>query len=127
MRASGRTGSPGFGAMRISARSAPAAGASLPGYEVATWYGIWGVKGTRRDVLDRMMDKRKEGELVRVYAGYSGWAAGQLDGEVARGDWHVFQADVKTIFDKKSDKIWPELIRRGSELQVRDSRRTLIL
>jgi putative transcriptional regulator len=26
---------------------------------------------------------------LRVYAGYSGWGAGQLDGEIARGDWIV--------------------------------------
>jgi len=26
----------------------------LPDYQVATWYGIWGVKGTPRDILDRM-------------------------------------------------------------------------
>jgi len=34
-----------------------AAEAGLPGYEVATWYGIWGVKGTPKDVLDRMHDE----------------------------------------------------------------------
>lgn len=77
---------------------------------------------SNRDMLDRMIDKRKEGEHVRVYAGYAGWAAGQLDHEVRRGDWHVIQADAGTIFDKKSEKIWPELIRRGSELQVRNLR-----
>ncbi len=75
-----------------------------------------------KDMLDRMINKRKEGAHVRVYAGYAGWASGQLDAEVARGDWHVIQADAKTIFDKKSEKIWPELIRRGSELQVRIER-----
>lgn len=80
-----------------------------------------------RPVLDRLIGKPKTGERVRVYAGYAGWAAGQLEGEVSRGDWHVVQADAKTIFDKKSEKIWPELIRRGSELQVRSSRQILIL
>lgn len=80
-----------------------------------------------RPVLDRLIGKPKTGEHVRVYAGYAGWAAGQLDAEVARGDWHVIQADAKAIFDKKSDKIWPELIRRGSELQVRNLKQILIL
>jgi putative transcriptional regulator len=80
-----------------------------------------------RPVLDRLISKPRKGEHVRVYAGYAGWAAGQLDAEVARGDWHVIQADAKTIFDKKSEKIWPELIRRGSELQVRNSAQIMIL
>jgi tripartite-type tricarboxylate transporter receptor subunit TctC len=26
----------------------------LPDYVVSTWYGIWGVKGTPKDILDRM-------------------------------------------------------------------------
>jgi tripartite-type tricarboxylate transporter receptor subunit TctC len=34
-----------------------AAEAGLPGYEVATWYGIWGVKGTPKDILDKMRDE----------------------------------------------------------------------
>jgi tripartite-type tricarboxylate transporter receptor subunit TctC len=31
--------------------------AGLPGYEVATWYGIWAVKGTPKEVVDRMYDE----------------------------------------------------------------------
>ncbi len=28
--------------------------AGLPSYQVATWYAVWGVKGTPKDILDRM-------------------------------------------------------------------------
>jgi tripartite-type tricarboxylate transporter receptor subunit TctC len=28
--------------------------AGLPGYEVRTWYGIWGLKGTPKEAKDRM-------------------------------------------------------------------------
>jgi tripartite-type tricarboxylate transporter receptor subunit TctC len=31
-----------------------AAEAGLPGYEVSTWYGIWGIKGTPPEILKRM-------------------------------------------------------------------------
>jgi tripartite-type tricarboxylate transporter receptor subunit TctC len=34
-----------------------AAEAGLPGYEVSTWYGIWAVKGTPKEVVDRMHDE----------------------------------------------------------------------
>jgi tripartite-type tricarboxylate transporter receptor subunit TctC len=34
-----------------------AAEAGLPGYEVSTWYGIWAVKGTPKDLVDRMYDE----------------------------------------------------------------------
>ncbi len=54
----------------------------------------------------------------RVYAGYAGWSPQQLDQEVMRGDWHVLNADSRTIFDKKSSDIWPELIQQTSKLWV---------
>jgi putative transcriptional regulator len=66
-----------------------------------------------RTVLQQMIDDTDEGDRLRIYAGYSGWAPGQLEREVSRGDWHILQADAETIFDKTPSKIWPELIRRS--------------
>jgi len=54
------------------------------------------------------------GERFRAYAGYAGWASGQLDQEVERGDWHVLGAEAEMVFDKAPSEVWPELIRRGS-------------
>jgi tripartite-type tricarboxylate transporter receptor subunit TctC len=34
-----------------------AAEAGVPGYEVATWYAIWAVKGTPKEIVDRMTDE----------------------------------------------------------------------
>jgi tripartite-type tricarboxylate transporter receptor subunit TctC len=34
-----------------------AAEAGLPGYTVATWYGIWAVKGTPKEIVDRMHEE----------------------------------------------------------------------
>lgn len=31
--------------------------AGLPGYEVSTWYGIWAVKGTPKELVDRMHEE----------------------------------------------------------------------
>ena len=46
----------------------------------------------------------------RVYAGYAGWAAGQLDHEVLRGDWQVHWADADTVFEKSPIVMWEELL-----------------
>lgn len=73
----------------------------------------------RRDILDRLVDRPVKGEMFRVYAGYAGWARGQLRAEIMRGDWHVIQADAEIIFSKKSEDIWPRLIRMSSAIQVR--------
>jgi|SRR5579863_95349 len=37
----------------------------------------------------------------RLYAGYTGWTARQLQSEVARGLWKVMPADAKVIFNER--------------------------
>ena len=31
--------------------------AGLPSYQVSSWYGMWGVKGTPKEIIDRMHDE----------------------------------------------------------------------
>lgn len=49
-----------------------AAEAGLPGYEVSTWYGIWAVKGTPKEIVDRMHEEVSKAinsaELREVWA-----------------------------------------------------------
>lgn len=75
-----------------------------------------------RSTLERLLARPKKGERFRVYVGYAGWAPGQLDGEVSRGDWYVVKGDAKTIFEKDHGTIWPELIRKSAQIHVRHSR-----
>lgn len=70
-------------------------------------------------VIKRMIEDPTSEERFRVYAGYAGWAPGQLDMEVSRGGWHILRADPETVFDKSPPDIWPELIRRSSAQWVR--------
>ncbi|UCF91121.1 MAG: YqgE/AlgH family protein [Desulfobacterales bacterium] len=76
------------------------------------------LSSSRKELL-RMIERADGGEKFRVYAGYAGWAPGQLDHEVARGDWHILAADAETVFDKTPSAIWPELIRRFALQWVR--------
>jgi putative transcriptional regulator len=69
---------------------------------------------TSETVLERMIARPGKGEKFRLYAGYSGWEGGQLEKEVSRGDWHVVDADVQSIFDKKPSAVWQDLIERAS-------------
>lgn len=70
-------------------------------------------------IIEKMIDNPDTPERFRVYAGYAGWAPGQLDREVSRGGWHILQADEESVFDKTPAEVWPELIRRSSALWVR--------
>jgi putative transcriptional regulator len=45
----------------------------------------------------------------RVYAGYTGWTAGQLKSEVERGLWRVLASDPAVVFDPHPETLWPRL------------------
>jgi putative transcriptional regulator len=56
-----------------------------------------------------------DGKLkFHVYAGYAGWAPGQLDREIMMGSWHVSEGDAETVFHKKPSEIWQKYKRRKS-------------
>lgn len=71
-----------------------------------------------RKVLQRMINRKVSGEEFHVYAGYAGWAPGQLEREVLKGGWHIFPADAEAVFSKKPSNIWQEFIRKTSLLWV---------
>lgn len=54
-----------------------------------------------------------EGES-RAYAGYTGWAPGQLQAEIDRGDWQVVREDPALVFEKDTSKLWLQLSRQWS-------------
>ncbi len=47
---------------------------------------------------------------MRVFCGYSGWAAGQLEKEIKAGGWLVRKATIEQIFDPSADRLWNQLI-----------------
>ncbi len=58
---------------------------------------------------------------LRVFMGYAGWAAGQLEGEVDLGVWHIFRGDASLIFDPKPQTLWSRLIHL-TELRIASAR-----
>ena len=57
-----------------------------------------------------------------VYAGYAGWAPGQLEAEIERGDWHVAAGRSEYVFDIDPAEVWPRLIRYHGGQWVERSR-----
>lgn len=57
-------------------------------------------------------DLRPEVRMVRVFAGYAGWSAGQLDGEVAEGSWLVVDAVAEDAFSEHPERLWRAVLAR---------------
>jgi putative transcriptional regulator len=62
---------------------------------------------------------RLAGASFRGYAGYAGWGPGQLDEEIANGDWFVVRADADAVFTDKPGDLWDKLIQTQDTKLVR--------
>jgi putative transcriptional regulator len=71
------------------------------------------------ELIEKLLQRKDPLAGLRIYMGYSGWAAGQLQNEIARGGWHVVPADAETVFDRDPARLWLELIERATARQVR--------
>jgi putative transcriptional regulator len=67
------------------------------------------VSASRR-LLDRLVAESWDDSRLRVFVGYSGWAPGQLEGEIARGGWHVVPATADQVFSAEPDRLWSDLV-----------------
>lgn len=52
---------------------------------------------------------------IRVFAGYAGWAAGQLEDEIAEGAWFTLEADPWDPATRDPDNLWRDVFRRQSD------------
>ena len=48
----------------------------------------------------------------RVFAGYAGWGAGQLEEELSREDWIVEPSQPDDAFTEAPDDLWSDVLRR---------------
>ena len=51
-------------------------------------------------------------QRFRLLSGYAGWSPGQLESELARGDWHILKADAELVFEDDPYGVWDVCMRR---------------
>ncbi len=72
--------------------------------------------GTGVLALHQAISATLPGNGVRAYAGYAGWAPGQLENELAHGDWLLVPADPQAVFSAQPEQLWTQLIKTWSGL-----------
>lgn len=65
-------------------------------------------------LFDALMARPEDAAAQRFFVGYSGWAEGQLDAEVKRGDWFVLPADADVIYQMPTETMWEALLLRAT-------------
>ena len=70
------------------------------------------------ELLRELLGRENRGNDLRVFAGYAAWSPGQLESEIARGDWYLARADATTVFEKKPETLWQELERRAKSIMA---------
>lgn len=76
-----------------------------------TMRAVPGVSVSRsREALTRMCEAREQRMVFLV--GYAGWAAGQLEREIAQGTWLVSQASAEMVYDWPAESVWERALRQ---------------
>jgi len=56
-------------------------------------------------------DPSRPAARFRVFCGYAGWAAGQLDGEMKAGGWLTCAASAEHVFSTPPEQLWGQAMR----------------
>ena len=68
---------------------------------------------TSKEAFERTVASKMPGARIRAFAGHAGWEAGQLEAEIANGDWVVMSASAEIVFSTAPEGIWPKLAERA--------------
>ncbi len=49
---------------------------------------------------------------LRIFAGYAGWSADQLESEIHEGSWYVVDAEGRDAFTDTPEGLWADVLRR---------------
>lgn len=64
-----------------------------------------------KEGLTKALSQGRDQSELRIYLGYAGWAPGQLESEVRRGGWWIFNYDESLVFDEHPETLWERLIK----------------
>jgi len=68
--------------------------------------------GHSLDTLLDLAESFSPDQQLKIFAGYAGWSAGQLDDEMKRDTWMTHPASLELVFDPKPEKLWQSILRQ---------------
>ncbi|WP_375002884.1 YqgE/AlgH family protein [Aeromicrobium sp. CTD01-1L150] len=77
----------------------------------------WRPMAGRVGLVDLAGPLPDDGQLVgmRVFAGYAGWSAGQLESEIEEGSWVVVDAEEGDLLSPQPEELWRHVLRRQED------------
>jgi putative transcriptional regulator len=82
------------------------------------WQPVVGGLGVL-DLGRELADVRPGIDRLRVFAGYAGWEAGQLESEIEEGSWFVLDADPEDALSSQPGGLWRFVLKRqGGKLAL---------
>ena len=66
--------------------------------------------GHSLETLTEIADSFSATRKVKMFAGYSGWGPGQLEGEMARKSWLTYPASLELILDVDPALLWQKVL-----------------
>lgn len=66
--------------------------------------------GGNMTALEDILKNPQCSDHFRAFMGYSGWAPGQLESEMATGSWLTLPADPAIMFERDQTQLWNEIL-----------------
>lgn len=77
-----------------------------PAHAILAFPGVY--LSADSSLLIRLLRRSNPVKGLRVFVGHAGWAPGQLQTEIRRGDWKLERALPQAVFGGETDRPWPE-------------------
>ncbi len=68
--------------------------------------------GHSLDMLVEIGESFSPERKIKLFAGYAGWSAGQLEGEMKRKAWLTHPASLELVFDTPPERLWQTILER---------------
>lgn len=88
-----------------------------PATQAVVFPGVW--LGHQLEDLVDLSRATPQTDLVRVFAGYSGWSPGQLDAEMKRKSWLTEPATRELVFSIPPEALWRHILKKRTHWMER--------